>query len=67
MEELDTIRLIPLYINENQNPVLISTAIEKNVKKVFSSLGIRNSSEPKRLRIEQKRERKNAGQLELFF
>jgi len=67
MEELDTIRLVPLHINENQNPLLISTAIGKNIKKVFSSLGIRNSNEPKRLRIEQKRKRENEDQLELFF
>ncbi len=67
MEELDTVRLVPLYINENQNPLLISTAAGKNIKRVFSSLGIRNSSEPKKLRIEQKRNRMNASQLELFF
>jgi len=67
IEELDTVRLVPLYINGNQNPLLISTAAGKNVKRVFSSLGIRNSSEPKRLRIEQKRNRMNVSQLELFF
>jgi len=67
MEELDTIRLIPLYINEKQNPLLISTAIGKSIKKVFSSLGIKNSSEPKKLRVEQKTKRENSGQLELFF
>ena len=67
MEELDTVRLVPLYINEKQSPLLITTAIGNNIKKVFSSLGIRNSGEPKRLRIEQRKDSNNAGQLELFF
>ena len=67
MEELDTIRLVPLYINENQNPLLISTAIGKNIKRLFSSLGIKNSSDPKKLRIELKKDRKKKSQLELFF
>jgi len=67
MEELDTIRLLPLYINENQKSLLLSTAIRKNVKRLFSSMGIKNSVDPKKLRIEQKQGRKNAGQLELFF
>lgn len=67
MEELDTIRLLPLYVNENQKPLLLSTAIRKNIKRLFSSMGIKNSSDPKKLRIEQKKGKKNDGQLELFF
>lgn len=67
MEELDTIRLLPLYVNENQKPLLLSTAIKKNIKRLFSSMGIKNSSDPKKLRIEQKKGKKNDGQLELFL
>ncbi|UCE08223.1 MAG: IS1634 family transposase, partial [bacterium] len=38
-EELDTIRLVPLYINKSEKPNYISTQISNNIKKLFSALG----------------------------
>jgi transposase len=51
MEELDTVRLVPLFINGNSKPNYISTSISNDVKKLFSALGIVNSSDPKYLRF----------------
>lgn len=67
LEELDTVRLVPLYINSNESPVYISTQIASNVKKLFSSLGIKNAGEPEKLRIEVKRSNRVENQLEFNF
>ncbi|MDO9556014.1 MAG: IS1634 family transposase, partial [Coriobacteriia bacterium] len=67
MEELDTVRLVPLYVDKSKSPRYISTMIENNVKKLLSSLGIRNANHPDDLRISKTREMKNVDQLELFF
>jgi transposase len=67
MEELDTIRLIPLYINGNERPKYISTQIGKNLRKLFSSLGIVNAMEPEKLRLAAKKTTIGYNQLELLF
>ncbi|HED38383.1 MAG TPA: IS1634 family transposase, partial [Ignavibacteria bacterium] len=67
MEELDTIRLIPLYINGSESPKYISTQIGRNLKKLFSSLGIINAMEPQKLRLATKEKTTNYNQLELLF
>ncbi len=67
MEELDTIRLIPLYINGSESPKYISTQIGRNLKKLFSSLGIINAMEPQKLRLATKGKTTNYNQLELLF
>ncbi len=67
MEELDTVRLVPLYVDKSKSPRYISTMIENNVKKLLSSLGIRNANHPDDLRISKTREMKNVNQLKLFF
>jgi len=64
-EELDTIRLVPLYINNSEKPNYISTKISNNVKKLFSVLGIINSSAPEKLRFKLKKQRGNKHQLVL--
>ncbi|MCG2715875.1 MAG: IS1634 family transposase [Candidatus Marinimicrobia bacterium] len=46
MEELDTVRLVPFYVDKSKSPGYISTMIENNVKKLLSSLGIRNANHP---------------------
>ena len=43
MEELDTIRLVPLYINDNENSTYISTSGGSSVKKLLSSFWVINS------------------------
>jgi len=67
MEELDTVRLVPLYINGNEKPLYISTRIGNNIKKLFSALGIRNAADPGKLRIEIKKSKFAANQLEFNF
>ncbi len=67
MEELDTVRLVPLYVDKSKSPRYISTMIGNNVKKLLSSLGIRNANHPDDLRISKTREMKNVDQLGLFF
>jgi transposase len=67
MEELDTVRLVPLYLNEKKNPTYISTKIENNIKKLFYSLGIKNVMDPQRLRIIVDQKNKDKNQLELNF
>lgn len=67
MEELDTIRLIPLYINGSESPKYISTQIGRNLKKLFSSLGIINAMEPQKLRLAKKKTTTYYNQLELLF
>ncbi|HCK98694.1 MAG TPA: hypothetical protein DHW42_01115 [Candidatus Marinimicrobia bacterium] len=67
MEELDTVRLVPPYVDKSKSPRYISTMIENNVKKLLSSLGIRNAIYPDNLRISKTKETKNVDQLELFF
>jgi transposase len=67
MEELDTIRLIPLFINDNVKPEYITTKIGNNVKKFFSSIGIKNSMYPKKLRIDAREMNGEQNQLELIF
>lgn len=62
-EELDTIRLVPLYINGKEAPNYISTSISNNVKKLFSALGIVRSSDPKYLRFKVKKQSENKNQL----
>ena len=63
MEELDTVRLVPLYINGNIKPNYISTSISNNVKKLLSALGIVNSSDPKYLRFRILKSQGNKDQL----
>ena len=65
MEELDTIRLVPLYINGNENPNYITTNMSNNVKKLFSALGIVNSDAPQNLRFQTKKQKGNKSQLVL--
>jgi transposase len=62
-EELDTIRLVPLYINNREKPNYISTKISNNIKKLFSALGIINSSNPENLRFQAKKQGRNKNQL----
>ena len=64
-EELDTIRLVLLYINGNEKPYYISTRINNNINKLFSALGIVNSSDPKNLRFQTNKQNENKNQLEL--
>lgn len=64
MEELDTVRLVPLFINGNEKPNYISTSISNNVKKLFSALGIVNSSDPKYLRFRASKSDGNKNQLQ---
>ncbi len=65
MEELDTVRLVPLFINGNEKPNYISTSIGNNVKKLLSALGIVNSSDPKYLRFRASKSNGNKDQLKL--
>ncbi len=65
MEELDTVRLVPLYINGNEKPNYISTSISNNVKKLLSALGIVNSSDPKYLRFRTPKSNGTKDQLKL--
>ncbi|MFQ6610837.1 MAG: IS1634 family transposase [Fidelibacterota bacterium] len=65
MEELDTVRLVPLYINGNERASYISTSISNNVKKLLSALGIVNSSDPKYLRFRAPKSNGNKDQLKL--
>jgi transposase len=65
LEELDTIRLVPLYINDNEQPNYVATSIRNNVRKLFSALGIVNSSDPKYLRIQRAKRNSGGNQLEL--
>ncbi len=67
MEELDTVRLIPLYINGNEKPVYISTQIGNNLKKLFSSLGIRHAMNPEKLHIVSDKRNTVDHQLEFNF
>ncbi len=64
-EELDTIRLVPLYVNDNEKPNYISTAIPNNIKRLFSALGIINSADPVNIRFTQKKQNQHINQLEL--
>ena len=65
MEELDTIRLVPLYINGKEKPRYISTSIGNNMKKFFTSLGIVNSADPQYLRFQSPKQTRNKNQLNL--
>ncbi len=65
MEELDTIRLVPLYINGNEKPRYISTSIGNNMKKFFTSLGIVNASDPQYLRFQSPKQTRTKNQLDL--
>jgi transposase len=67
MEELDTIRLIPLYINKNEKPRYISTQIGNNIKRLFSSIGIKNATEPTKLSIQLGKNKEDKNQLKLIF
>lgn len=64
-EELDTIRLVPLYINGKNKPRYISTSIGNDMKKFFTSLGIVNSSDPQYLRLQSHKQTQNKNQLDL--
>ena len=64
-EELDTIRLVPLYINGKDKPRYISTNISNTMKKFFTSLGIVNSSDPQYLRFQSPKSMRNKNQLDL--
>lgn len=64
-EELDTIRLVPLYINGKDKPRYISTSFGNNIKKFFASLGIVNSSDPQYLRFQNPKQTRDKNQLDL--
>lgn len=64
MEELDTVRLIPLYLNGKDDPHYITTSMSNDVKKLLSNLGLVNSADPKHLRFRAERQ-KDKNQLEL--
>ncbi|MBN2009092.1 IS1634 family transposase [candidate division KSB1 bacterium] len=63
-EELDTIRLVPLYLNDDDLPHYVSTAIANNLKRLFSALGIVNSADPINLRFKGKNQNQPINQLE---
>ena len=65
MEDLDTVRLVPLFINGNEKHNYISTSISNDVKKLLSALGIVNSSDPKYLRFRASKSNENIDQLKL--
>jgi transposase len=65
MEELDTIRLVPLYINGKDKPRYISTRFSNSMKKFFTSLGIVNSSDPQYLRFQNPKQIRDKNQLAL--
>lgn len=64
-EELDAIRLVPLFLNGKDVPNYISTSISADVKKLFSTLGIVNSSDPKYLYFKAKKQDPDKNQLML--
>lgn len=66
-EELETIRLIPLYQNDDPIPKYISTSIGNNVRKLFSSLGLVNATEPEKLKIKDSGNRNFTNQFEIVF
>lgn len=69
MEELDTVRLIPLkYASKEKNGdklTFITTSIENNVRKVLSALGVKNASSPQRLYFHQRKRKESEAQLVL--
>jgi transposase len=67
MEELDTIRLVPLYINGTDKPRYISTSFGNSMKKFFTSLGIVNASDPQYLRFQNPKQTRDKNQLDLNF
>ena len=68
-EELDTVRLIPLQIKSEQDETVkisyISTRIENDVKKLLSSLGVRNAANPERLSFQKRKRQTDNGQMVL--
>ena len=68
-EELDDVRLVPLeFKSENGKDVkisYISTKIDNNVKKVLSSLGVRNAMNPEKLSFKRMNSKSNREQLVL--
>jgi len=65
MEELDTIRLVPLYINGTDKPRYISTSFGSSMKKFLTSLGIVNASDPQYLRFQNPKQTRDKNQLDL--
>ena len=64
---MDTVRLVPLYIDGKESPVYISTQIGNNIKKLFSALGIRKALDPEKMRIVIDKQDIVQNQLELNF
>lgn len=68
-EELDDVRLIPLEFKSEQDETVktsyISTRIDNDVKKLLSSLGVRNAMNPERLSFQRRKTQTDKGQLVL--
>ncbi len=68
-EELDNVRLIPLeFKSENDKAVktsYISTKIDNNVKKLLSSVGVRNAMNPEKLSFKRSKDKSDKDQLVL--
>ena len=68
-EELDNVRLIPLeFKSENDKAVktsYISTKIDNNVKKLLSSVGVRNAMNPENLSFKRSKDKSDKDQLVL--
>ena len=66
-EELDNVRLIPLeFKSENDKAVktsYISTKIDNNVKKLLSSVGVRNAMNPEKLSFKRSKDKSDKDQL----
>jgi len=66
-EELDNVRLIPLeFKSENDKAVktsYISTKIDNNVKKLLSSVGVRNAMNPENLSFKRSKDKSDKDQL----
>ena len=68
-EELDDVRLIPLEFKSEDGKALktsyISTKIDNDVKKVLSSLGVRNAMNPEKLSFQSIKNKSDKEQLVL--
>jgi len=53
-EELETVILVPLYFGKGKKPKYISTSIPNNIRKLLSSLGIKNALDPEKLYYSKK-------------
>jgi len=53
-EELETVILVPLYFGKGKKPRYISTSIPNNIRKLLSTLGIKNALDPEKLYYSEK-------------